>query len=363
MSIRHVPRDLLRAARRRSKRIGQANDGQPHSRPALRHIPRDLLRAIRQAVKRARSTNGGQSRALPAIRHVPRNVLRVIRTAAMERKRIYRGRSHTLPGKLIVSLTSYPPRFATLHLTLRCLLNQDMAPDALMLWIAHDEIGRLPKRVLDLRDHGLIIRECDNLRSYKKILPVLKEHSDAFIITADDDYAYPPDLVRSLVEEHNDRREIVSNWALRMQRDFDGRLSPIAEWPDLGARDDRTAREAFYVLTGSGALFPPAVFDREVMDVDRAAQLCPTGDDIWLSWMAARAGARCRVLRRRLILKAWPGTDAVGLWLNHNRYGGNDRQIASMIEAYGPPVDPMQGFDARALFRSGIDAEGFRQRA
>jgi hypothetical protein len=251
---------------------------------------------------------------------------------------INRGQPHPLPGKLIVSLTSYPPRFRTLDLTLRCLLNQDMAPDAIMLWIAHEDMGKLPRRVFDLRNYGLIIRECANLRSYKKIIPTLTEHPDAFIITADDDYAYPVDWVRSLIEEHTDQHEIVSNWALRMQRDFDGRLSPVAEWPDLGARDDRTAREAFYVLTGSGALFPPAIFDREVMDVDRAMQLCPTGDDIWLSWMAARTGATCRVLRRRILLAAWPGTDAVGLWLNHNRYGGNDRQISSMMDDYGPPV-------------------------
>jgi hypothetical protein len=34
---------------------------------------------------------------------------------------IMRGRAHGLPAKLVVSLTSYPPRYSTLALTLRDL--------------------------------------------------------------------------------------------------------------------------------------------------------------------------------------------------------------------------------------------------
>ena len=35
---------------------------------------------------------------------------------------------HGLPGPLIVSLTSYGPRLASLHLTLKCLLRQSVRP-------------------------------------------------------------------------------------------------------------------------------------------------------------------------------------------------------------------------------------------
>ncbi|HEX3066863.1 MAG TPA: hypothetical protein VHQ39_15330, partial [Dongiaceae bacterium] len=37
-------------------------------------------------------------------------------------QRQHEARPHGLPARLIVSLTSHEPRFATLHLSLRCLL-------------------------------------------------------------------------------------------------------------------------------------------------------------------------------------------------------------------------------------------------
>jgi hypothetical protein len=43
---------------------------------------------------------------------------------------------HNLPGELIVSLTSYPDRFPTLHKTVRSLLSQDMLADRTILWVA-----------------------------------------------------------------------------------------------------------------------------------------------------------------------------------------------------------------------------------
>ena len=43
-----------------------------------------------------------------------------------------------------MSLTSYPPRFGTLHLTLACLLDQSVKPDHLILWIAREDIKELP---------------------------------------------------------------------------------------------------------------------------------------------------------------------------------------------------------------------------
>ena len=56
-----------------------------------------------------------------------------IRSAAARATMVWRirtgGRQHPLPGKLVVSLTSYPPRFAALPLTMRSLLCQAVKPD------------------------------------------------------------------------------------------------------------------------------------------------------------------------------------------------------------------------------------------
>jgi len=87
----------------------------------------------------------------------------------------HRKRSHRLPGVLVVSLTSYPPRFGTLPLTLRSLLRQTVKPDHLILWIAPADFPLLPRSVTGLQACGLDLRVTEDIKSYKKIIPALDE--------------------------------------------------------------------------------------------------------------------------------------------------------------------------------------------
>ncbi len=98
-----------------------------------------------------------------------------------------KGKAHGLPSPLIISLTSYPARFGKLHLTLKCLLSQSMAADKVVLWIAHQDKAALTPAILNLQKVGLQIGYCDDLRSYKKIIPTRQNYPDSFIVTADDD--------------------------------------------------------------------------------------------------------------------------------------------------------------------------------
>src|SRR5882757_9969542 len=76
--------------------------------------------------------------------------------------------AHNLPRPLIVSLTSYPPRFKTLDLTLRCLLAQSIRADQTILWIAHRDRQAITEEIESLTSKGLTIRYCEDVRSHKK---------------------------------------------------------------------------------------------------------------------------------------------------------------------------------------------------
>lgn len=97
---------------------------------------------------------------------------------------IRRGPRHGLDAPLILSLTSYPPRFRTLARSLRCLLNQSVSPDRLILWVAEADHAFLPSNVHKLERQGLEIRTCPDWRSLKKIAPTLMAFPDAYIATA-----------------------------------------------------------------------------------------------------------------------------------------------------------------------------------
>lgn len=244
------------------------------------------------------------------------------------------GARHKLPHRLVVSLTSYPKRFDVLHLTIKSLLAQDMAADVVVLWVAHDDLRKLPQNVRALEERGLTIRATDDLRSYKKIIPALEAYGDAFIVTADDDVYYPRRWLRTFCEAYRaNEREVLCYRAHRILLDEHG-VAPYADWT-FEITDTEPAADIFFTGVG-GVFYPPGIFHADVADQARLMELCPSTDDVWLNWMVRLGGARIRKVGPRLRFHEWGGSQAVALQ-NTNRFGtsGNDQQLANIIRAYG----------------------------
>ncbi|CAM5762327.1 hypothetical protein LMIY3S_00436 [Labrys miyagiensis] len=249
------------------------------------------------------------------------------------------GKPSGLGHPLVLSLTSYPPRFPTLAMTLKSLLMQSMRPDHVELWVAEKDLDVLPKAVLDLRAHGLSIRTCKDTRSYKKIIPALAAHPDAAIVTADDDAYYWPTWLEQLVDAYDPSVwEVLCHRGHRITLRGDGMPAPYRTW-EFDTADASSSLSTFPTGLG-GVFYRPGILPAQVMREDLFRLYCPTGDDIWLYWMAALNGARFRKVGpvRRFVL--WRGGQEVALY-NQNVVGedGNDIQIAAMLGAYGfPPV-------------------------
>lgn len=244
---------------------------------------------------------------------------------------------HDLPGRLIVSLTSYPPRFPTLHLTIKSLLMQRVQPDVLELWVAKKDFQALPKKVRALEADGLVIRICEDLRSYKKIIPRLRESKDDWVVIADDDLYYWPTWLDELVAAvRPEVREVVCSRCHKVEFAGPALPAPYMRWQFNVS--SHAENEVIFPTGIGGVLYPPGVFSEDVCNETLFLQLCPTGDDIWLFWMAAMNGATFRrsAARHRLIL--WGGSQECALF-NQNALPdeGNDRQITAMLKQYGWP--------------------------
>ena len=247
------------------------------------------------------------------------------------------GRPHRLPATLIVSLTSYPPRFGTLSLTLRSLLRQTVKADRTILWIADADIPVLPKAVTDLRAAGLEIRATDDIRSYKKIIPALNAFPDAFICTADDDVYYWPTWLEQLVDDTSMTERIVTcHRAHKITVDRQGRFRPYKQW--LLDVHDRDKSQLLFPTGAGGVLYPPGILRHTADDRETAFTLCPVGDDIWLYWICRRNGATYKTVGHWRDLVLWRGTQNQCLWLGNFNLGGNDTQIRKMAERYGYPA-------------------------
>lgn len=249
---------------------------------------------------------------------------------------------HTLPGQLVVSLTSHPPRFPMLGQALRSILDQDMRPDVTVLWLTRAEFAQLPSDIL--RMDGLTIRQCEDIRSYKKLIPALEQYPGAFVLTADDDLIYPRTWLRSFAEAYRDPREIMLRRARAVLFERTGEPRSYNMWPMAipGQQQNSGVGDLANIFPTSchGMFVPPGSMPPEVMDMGRAQQLAPMNDDIWWYWMGLRGGSTFRVIPGDPIRDLPTGQD--GLWSQHNRDGGNDKQIAAMVEAYGMPWAPVR---------------------
>lgn len=319
-----------------------------------------LLRPIAQARERLSSSwvRRKVARLIPdkfrtRIRHWHR--LRVMLRKLQPDLQPARGLPHDLPGELIVSLTSFPARFGTLHLTVRSLVNQDVAADRVILWLAEGDLDQLPFRVKRLRRKGLDIRPVPDLRSYKKLVFALDAFPNAYIVTADDDVFYPPHWLGNLVSGAHEGTDILCHRAHRIPGHDDVGLPPYAEWEwdvaDEAAR--RPSRDL--VPTGvGGVLYPPGALHRDVTDERSFRELAPTADDLWFYWMARRAGTTHRKVGPVFDQLIWPGSQAESLYALNvvDPEAANDVQARNLFRSYGDPTALPASSDCAGIKRS-----------
>lgn len=186
--------------------------------------------------------------------------------------------------KIIVSLTSFPPRLPKLHLVIECILRQSIKPDEIILYLTEEQVGsidNLPRKLLDLRERGLQIKLCpDKIRSHTKYFYAIKENPNDIVITVDDDLFYRTDLIESHLAAHKKHpNAIIANWVKEILPGTD----KYNEWPD-GTEPKLSNR--FLLLGVSSVLYPPKSLHEEVFNKNAIIEQCLTADDVWLSCMA-----------------------------------------------------------------------------
>ena len=193
---------------------------------------------------------------------------------------------NTIPRekKIVVSLTSFPARIPTLYITVSSLLNQSMKPDKVVLYLAKEQFPNLendlPENLLRLKEFGLSIRWCNDIRSYKKLIPALKEFPDDIIITVDDDVYYDKKLVELLYKSYENAPQYIHchriTKILLKNGKFKAKCKKCYKQPSFANK-----------LVGvGGVLYPPHSLYKDICDEKLFTELAPTNDDIWF-WLMA----------------------------------------------------------------------------
>jgi hypothetical protein len=268
----------------------------------------------------------------------PDQLERYVRSKWMIVRNLPRRSRRVNGAPIYISLTSYPARFGTLAATLKCLLMQTFRPEAVLLWIAEQDIAKLPAEVFRLRDYGLQIHRCPDLRSYKKIIPGLRLLPDAFLVTADDDCYYSPTWLAEMVDAWTPySREVICHRAHRMRLDEKGEPLPYMSW-DLELRSE-SAHPLNFMTGVGGVLYPPGSLPAEVLDEALFQKLCAGCDDVWLWWMLRKNGYWVRKIRGPYSVIHWAESQVSSLYQQNVVEHGNDVAIAAMIRHFGLPGD------------------------
>jgi len=246
-------------------------------------------------------------------------------------------KKHSLQKTIIITLTSYPARFNELHLTLKSLLLQSITADQIILWISHNDQSLLPRSVKELTKYGLKINFCEDLKSYKKIIPSLNLYKESYLVTADDDVYYHPTWLVELIEESKQYPlDVICHRAHTIKLDKNSTPLPYSAW-DIDSRHYKSSTLTFQTGVG-GVLYPPNVFFKDVTNVDLINQLCSDADDIWLYWMARLNKRSIKLVKGKFRNITWFGSQNIALWRSNLSLNNNDVKVTKMLNHYGKEI-------------------------
>lgn len=198
---------------------------------------------------------------------------------------------------LVVSLTSYGRRVEkTVALTLESVLFQSKMPDRIILWLdnMNFSIENLPKKLKKMRDkYGIEIRFCDDIRSYKKLIPTLQLCPKDILVTIDDDLVYKYNLLKELYKAHQETPNQIICALAHLPKFKGDNFIPYRMWTH---NVTTPYNGVVFPLGGSGTLYPPGAFHADVINKELFTNLAPQADDIWFWAMGAMGNTKVRLI-------------------------------------------------------------------
>lgn len=197
---------------------------------------------------------------------------------------------------IIISFTSYGHRVSkSAPYTAFSMIFQSVSPEKIVLWLDETNWNKnnLPFLLKRLLKWNLIeVKFCEDIKSYKKLIPTLKCYPEKIIITIDDDIYYSSQMIEELYNRYTDNPNKICALKFRLPVfDTNGNLSTYSKWIDYHDISRNIIDETLLFPIGfGGILYPPSSLDQAVFNQSVFMDLCPLADDIWFYIMAIKNG-------------------------------------------------------------------------
>lgn len=193
--------------------------------------------------------------------------------------------------KIVVSMTSYPKRIGTVHKALETIYAQTRKPDQVVLWLAEEQFpgkeADLPETLMSLvREKGLRIGWCEDLKGHKKYFYALQEYCNDIVVTSDDDLLYPADMLASLHKSYLLYPNAISTMRTHLiLLSEDNQILPYHNW--IRETDGTMHQPSMQLMAsgGAGDLYPPGLYRKEFFDRDLVLNRCLWADNLYVKIM------------------------------------------------------------------------------
>ncbi len=244
----------------------------------------------------------------------------------------------TVESNVIVSLTSYPARMKTLHITLKTIINQTYRPKKIVLWLTNEEFPNqledVPNNIKQLSRYNVeIVFVDDNLKPHNKYFYAFKNFPDDTIITFDDDMLYLTNTIEHLIK----LKEKYPNYiCANMAREIvikDNDFVVYKKWNTVKTLDFVSSNK-YMALGYAGVLYPPSCMKEIIFDKNLIKETCLHADDLWLKACALLSTVKV-AYGGKFFPKPFPisGTQETGLkHYNEGEICANDKQWKNICD-------------------------------
>eukprot|EP00797_Seminavis_robusta_P012008 Sro191_g082250.2 (479) ;mRNA; r:49976-51412 len=199
--------------------------------------------------------------------------------------------------RVVVSLTTTPPRIKGILPVLLSLKRQSRVPDEIYFNVPQyskrfNQEYVVPKALQKLSWLTLNM-DCEDYGPATKLIPTLEKETDpdTLIINVDDEYIYPPDLVESLLHQHLKAPYIAfANAGQMIDTDH---FSSTGVRVRSACRYDTSQWKKQLAAVDILEAFQGAIYRRDFFSLESIKNIpsnCLTTDDIWISAELAKKG-------------------------------------------------------------------------
>lgn len=217
-------------------------------------------------------------------------------------------------------------------------MNQTLQPEKIVLWLDKLEFtqSELPSELTALVSEQFEICYCDNLRSFTKLVPSLRAFPDKTLITIDDDFEYPADLVERLVSTSIDFPNTIVCARGRVIQYNESDFLSYPHWTLLDKSEVTFSSYCILPLGYAGVLYPPGSLHADVTNEQIFMAVAPHADDLWFKAMGLLSNTPVVVLPLAvsMSMKTIDGTQDNALYLTHNAGDANTEQMRAILRKY-----------------------------